>query len=226
MTADQATRAREQKRLREIANEYRQKGYTVILEPPASQLLKFLATLRPDMIAEKDGQSFVVEVKSRKSLTGSTKLEELAKAVEHEPGWKLDLVVTNPRPNERAELEQSHESFSLEEVATRLAHAGRLLDARETEAALLVVSSAMEAAIRLVAKAKGRRLRGRSFLHDAKHLVAYGLLDEQDYDMMEKVFDRRNALVHGYMPEQIEPAEIRKLINRILKIVNEAAPPS
>jgi hypothetical protein len=42
---------REHQRLREVAREYRQRGYEVILEPNTDQLPRFLAPFRIDMLA-------------------------------------------------------------------------------------------------------------------------------------------------------------------------------
>ena len=65
------------------------------------------------------------------------------------------------------------------------------------------------------------RLRGKTFLHNAKHLLAYGVLDEHDYQMMENISRARNALIHGYKFDPIESAEVKSAIGRTREMLDE-----
>ena len=90
------TSTREQQRLREIAREYRQRGYDVIIEPSADQLPGFLAPFRIDMLARSAEETAIVEVRTQESLSDAPELDAVAQALQDHPSWRFELVVTNP----------------------------------------------------------------------------------------------------------------------------------
>ena len=150
------TKDREQKRLTKVAQEYRQKGYEVFVEPGPERLPDFLQSLRPDMIARKGDHGVVVEVKTRESVIGSDEIRQLTEAVAVQPSWELRLVVTNPRKAECATLGEKLDSFSPQEITNLLTKTDRLLTLHEQEGALLLLTAAIEAAIRLVAEREAK----------------------------------------------------------------------
>ena len=64
---------REFTKAKEIANEYKQKGFGVILEPSSSDLPEELKKLnfRPDIIATSDEANLIIEVKTFESVKKS-----------------------------------------------------------------------------------------------------------------------------------------------------------
>ena len=58
----------EERRVQEIAREYRDKGYEVVIRPGRSQLPDFLADYSPDVLACGENENLIVEVGSRTSL--------------------------------------------------------------------------------------------------------------------------------------------------------------
>jgi REase_AHJR-like len=89
----------EYRRLLRVAREYRQKGYHVVVRPSPDELPLALAKCPFDMIAEGEGKKIAVEVRNKENLTlnGSEDLRRMTTLIEQEPGWELELVVTNPR---------------------------------------------------------------------------------------------------------------------------------
>jgi len=92
----------ESRRLKQIAKEYEQQGYTVTLYPSASVLPVPLQTCPFGLIAQSDAKTIAVEVRNRDNLTlnGSEDLRQMAELVKQVPGWEFELVVTNPRKPE------------------------------------------------------------------------------------------------------------------------------
>src|SRR5262245_62152554 len=83
--------------LPEVANNYRGEGYRVILHPGPDDLPPFLRTFRIGLIALKDDEKAVVEVKLRTEDIGKDpQILDLGRAIEAHPDWQLDLVVLNP----------------------------------------------------------------------------------------------------------------------------------
>lgn len=87
----------ERERLLELAEEYRKKGYEVLMPPKPEELPDFLRGYSPDMIVRRGEEAIVIEVKSRTSIASAQYLQGLAQAVEEHPGWRVELVMTNRR---------------------------------------------------------------------------------------------------------------------------------
>jgi hypothetical protein len=85
-------RSEEEKTIRRVAASYRKAGYRVAAQPKSDSIPSFLLDCRPDLIAEREDDRVVIEIKAAGSLKGSNDLVELAKRVESEPGWRLELV--------------------------------------------------------------------------------------------------------------------------------------
>jgi hypothetical protein len=89
----------EHRRLLRLAREYEKQGYQVLRYPSPEQLPEPLQGFSIALIAKGSDETIVVDVRSRPNLTlnGPADLRRLAEKVEELPGWRLNLVVTNPR---------------------------------------------------------------------------------------------------------------------------------
>ncbi len=81
------------KTVEDVANDYRQQGYDVIVAPADEQLPDFLRSFQLSMLARSPSENVVVEVRTRASLTATPKLDKLAKVINDQDGWRIDLVV-------------------------------------------------------------------------------------------------------------------------------------
>src|SRR5262245_6723949 len=90
---------RESQRVKELATEYRNKGYTVTTPGALSDAPEFLrvAGYVPDLIARSKSGNLVIEVKSRQTASDLRFLSQVAEHVNAQPGWEFVLVFTNPR---------------------------------------------------------------------------------------------------------------------------------
>src|SRR5260370_32431551 len=77
--------------IKQYADWYSQQGYQVSTEPSPRELPEFLRTLAPDLIAHRDGENIVVEIKTS-SPASFEEVQRLARALEHRAGWKLQVV--------------------------------------------------------------------------------------------------------------------------------------
>ncbi|MEM7556615.1 MAG: hypothetical protein AAF378_21455 [Cyanobacteria bacterium P01_A01_bin.84] len=89
----------ERRRLMQLAREYRQKGYKVIINPTPEKLPSSLAECSLDMIAVSGSKVVAAEVRTKENLTlnGSEDLRYISKSVSQLPGWEFELVITNSR---------------------------------------------------------------------------------------------------------------------------------
>lgn len=220
-----------QKKLQEVAEEYREQGYDVTLSPKREQLPEFLQPFQLDMIAFRypketpesisahalNGDSkieptnVVVEIRTRTSFNQAPALDRVAEAIEDNTDWRLDLVVANP---EGYSFWQ-HPSQSLlndEDIHYRLQEAQELSLQEHGEAALLLTWSTLEALLRRDAEAKHIPLESEhrdNPLHLIKSLFTYGMLDREQYQILKSGVSTQYTMAHGY--------RVKKSISELLQ---------
>ncbi|MBV7340194.1 hypothetical protein KFU94_70710 [Chloroflexi bacterium TSY] len=77
---------RERERLQTVVDEYQGRGYEVILQPGPDQLPEFLRDYQPTLIARQDEETIVIEVKSRRSLSQSPWIRDMAHLLQEKEG--------------------------------------------------------------------------------------------------------------------------------------------
>ena len=179
--------------LRKAAEEYRNKGYEVILDAP----LDFFPGFQADLLVRKDGEVKVIEVKSRASLAASPKIRELAQVIDSKPGWSLELLlVAEP---EKLEAPEGAKAFGRDRILGRLEQAEKLLQMEDSDAALVLAWSAWEAAARVMIVEDGVPEIGITkpgyVLEQATFL---GIISRDEYHRLREVQKYRNAVVHGF----------------------------
>jgi hypothetical protein len=82
---------------RALANHYKSKGFKVSSEHGNFARPRMIAGVRPDIVARKGNKVLIIEVKSNATLTRSaTALRKLSQFAKSKPGYRFDLVITNP----------------------------------------------------------------------------------------------------------------------------------
>jgi hypothetical protein len=206
------TTPREQRRLLEVAREYRQRGYKVIIEPHAEQLPAFLASFHIDMLARNAEENVIVEVRTQDSLTGIPKLDAIAQALHDKPSWRFELVVTNPKDRSAISFK---DAVSLEhsDVLYRLAEARQLLSQEHGEAALLLAWSATEALLRSIAANENIRVEQANPRLLIKSLFTGGVLDSEQYQTFQQALQARNMIVHGYKEQHSSASSLEMMLS-------------
>ena len=201
----------ERERLLKLAEEYREKGYEVFFHPNIEDLPEFLNNYRPDMIVRKGEENVVIEVKSRSSLNSSSNqyLGNLAQAVERHPGWRFELVMTNPEdttysPKAEGSL-QEHEIESHLQIA-------RQLTTQHPELALLYSWSLVEATLRLIAQKEEVSLERFDPRYLINQLVTEGVISKSEYQLLMNLLSLRNSIAHGFKTIQITQNYVYELI--------------
>lgn len=190
-----------QERVSAIADRYRKRGYQVVQEPNPSQLPSFLQGFRPDILAQNAAESVVVEIKSYGQVTRSQELENLAKSIESHPGWRMELVFSNPpeqTASEAPSINSQNPTIGIPEIESRIASSKQLASIGETQSAIILLWSALEATLRI-----GLERIPASFINNSsaaiiKQGVAYGLMDQKDSDFLSQLLPARNAAAHGF----------------------------
>jgi len=206
------TANRERERLLKLAEEYRNKGYEVSFHPNPEDLPDFLRNYRPDMIVRRGDEAVIIEVKSRSSLNSSSTqyLRNLAQVVEKHPGWRFELVMTNPE--DAAYSPKAEGSLQQPEIETRL-QVARQLATQHPESAILYSWSLVEATLRLVAEYEGLSLQRFDPLYLVKQLVTEGVISRPEYQLLMNALSLRNAIAHGFKTTQLTQESVYELID-------------
>jgi hypothetical protein len=205
------TTEREHQRLREVAREYRQRGYEVLIEPRPDQLPEFLAPFRVDLLARSTEENVIVEVRTQESLTDTPELDAIAQALHNKPSWRFELVVTNPRDRSSLQFKDAT-TLSHRDITYRLHEARQLSDQEHGEAALLLAWSTTEALLRYIADAEAIPVTQHNPSQVTKSLFTYGVLDKEQYQALQDGLQARNMVVHGYKERQSLADTVGKLL--------------
>jgi uncharacterized protein YutE (UPF0331/DUF86 family) len=200
----------ERERLIKLAEEYRDKGYEISFQPNPEDLPDFLKNYRPDMIARRGDEAVIIEVKSRSSLNSSAQyLRNLAQAVEQHPGWRFELVMTNPE--DATYSQRAEDSLQENEIESRL-QVTRQLATQHLESAILYSWSLAEATLRLVAENEGLSLQRFDSLYLVKQLAIEGVLSKSEYQFLMNALSLRNSIAHGFKTAQLDQESLYELI--------------
>lgn len=199
-----------------IAEEYRQKGYEILMNPRSDQLPKEIGSYVPDFIASKGGEHVVVEVKRRKELSSKPELRIVADRIREIRGWRLDLALLAddlPVPD--------FKPLAPEEIKQRLSAAQRLAnETGDIEGAFLLIWTALESSLRTQLEEEGKRSFSPRQL--VKFSYSIGLLSEEELKFLEEAADLRDEIVHGMKPSTHSTDAILARANQIAERLIQA----
>lgn len=185
------TSERERRRLASVASEYQEQGYDVKVRPTAADLPDFMAGFQPDLIATGKGESVVVEVKARNEVENDREVAALEAVIRNRPGWRFELIIDGLDSEDGSLLGPHQIETSLEE-ANELQMRGHVV------AALLLLWSATEGILRLLAARENVELESPAPGYMTKRLYTLGLLGRDQYRILDEAVRLRNQAAHGF----------------------------
>jgi uncharacterized protein YutE (UPF0331/DUF86 family) len=184
--------------IQNVAEQYRTNGYTIITSPDDDAIPSFLKGFQPDILAYKDNDNVVVEVKPRRTLATDHQLAYLTSLVNSQPGWRLDLVVINTGDATDATM-NDYIDRDLDAIASLVIQAKALKDLKQIEAAYMLMWAATEATLRHTAAWHNVELeRIPQPQRMIRALFSNGIISRSQYDALMEAMRSRNALVHGF----------------------------
>ena len=218
------TRDVHDRKVSEIAAQYAQQGYHVLVEPSNGELPFDLGSYRPDLLAEKGDEHYLIQVKTGSNHISVERVRELAEEVGQHPNWRFLLVTAEdleigdtPPAGERL--------LSWQELKDHATTAGQLLELEASEAAFLWSWTIFEAILRH--RAVRAFLPIERFATSAllKHLYSSGEISMDQFDEAMQALELRNRVAHGFAADNVEAAAAR-LLSLIQQLLNEWAPRS
>jgi len=175
------------RRRRQVAATYRKHGYSVTAPATSDTVPEFLRGCQPDLIAEKDGDRVVIEVKRSSALKGVNDLTELAERVAAAPGWRLEVVALRSEDGTPGVPTADW----LESMLGQRATAGCAVHH------CIYLLEVLDYLIRGIALNNHVRVRDKTARRLAAELVYAGVIDQGLLDRIEASFGWRDTVMHG-----------------------------
>ncbi|MDQ2080982.1 hypothetical protein RA307_12385 [Xanthobacteraceae bacterium Astr-EGSB] len=185
--------------LRNIVADLEDEGYEVFLQPSKLILPRFLKNFRPDAVAHRGGEHLVVAL-----VTGSAEADKdlpaMTTAVRANPGWSLRLIIADPTREQKTLSPERLETIkrSADEMAA-------LIREGLYRAAMLVGWSTLEALGRAAMPAELARPQNPKGL--VQILAQEGYVLPTEAELLRKLADKRNALIHGEVQTEVSKSE-------------------
>jgi len=197
-----------------VAEDYRRRGYDVDIVPRGPGLPEFLGGFQPDLIARSPAESVVVEVKVGTRTSVAERFREVAERVNRQPGWRFSLVFVSPdQPDQISEARPAPLSLLRE----RVQNADALSGAGQSEAAFLLLFSALEGILRFLGHRAQLPLESLPPSTLIRELYSAGEIDRAQFDSLMRLLPIRNRLVHGFgSQERLDVGELRLLVQALL----------
>jgi hypothetical protein len=221
MSADTDLVTSERKAIRQYADWYSRQGYQISIEPSPRELPEFLRTLAPDLIAHRDDENVVVEIKTS-SPASFEQVQRLARALEHRAGWKLRVVYADlPDPEWAPPSELPQAADLLARLDNLSAEGG---DDDPNRLQFLLLWSIIEAAARHRLPALNisptSRISSSALI---KMLLTEGIIEEDEYSVLRRALAVRNAIAHGFLNQPVDTALFEQIREAALLLLRPAA---
>jgi hypothetical protein len=211
----------ESQAIAKVAEDYRRRGYDVVITPRGPDLPEFLAGYQPGIIARSPTESVVIEVKVGTRTSVAERFQEIAEQINRQPGWRFSLVYVSPSaPDQLMEADPA----PLPQLQERAREADSLLQANQPEAAFLLYWSTLEGSLRLLGRRAQLPLENLPSSALIRELYSSGELSREDFETLMGLLPVRNTLVHGLVgrTERANVEPLRSLVNTLLENAKSA----
>jgi REase_AHJR-like len=192
------------KKIQSTAQELRDNGYKVSIEPSNLDLPFELGGYYPDLIATKGTEGIILEVKTSLSRLPIDRFQEIAEQIATHNGWRfllvtLDDAIENILPSGEQDLP------SWEELKANSSKLDNLIQDSLFEPALLFFSSILEAVLRKRAMNQNIPIWRFPEKNLLNHLFSNGEISMSELDLFKACLDLRNRVAHG-ISASIDPS--------------------
>jgi hypothetical protein len=214
-----------EQRLNTVADSYRSRGFKVVLRPGSADLPPFAKDFKVEILATGADANVLASVKgSPAELEADPNLPTYAEIIGKQPGWRFDLLVLGPDDG-LPKVERQANEPSEEDVRRTLDEAERMVKAGFIAAAFAAAWGALEAAMRRRLRAAGGEAgwgtTPRTMLNE---LYSSGELSTSVLRDLERLFQLRSAVVHGFSTTAVDPGAVRFLADTARRLLTQAQP--
>lgn len=188
-------------------------GYEVYRNPPRHLLPAFMGDYTPDAIALGAPKNLAIEV-VRADRPSAAKEHRLIERFTGEPNWDLRIFYARS-----GESRATIEPLPRDVIAAKVEGVERLLAAGETEAALLIGWSILEAIGRHLVP--GRLERAQSAARLIEFLAGEGIVTPDEADQMRRLAELRNRIAHGGLETPVMGADVSAFVATLKLVLQE-----
>lgn len=196
----------ERRKVLATARRYRRDGYKVTGPDEWPEKPDFLGDIVPALIAEREDDKVIVEVKEVTAIRGSNEIVELAKRVASQPGWRFELIGL-PAPSK----------VGMPDLDSARAEVKRLLEQGFSKPAFILVCATIENLAAYASVLSRRRPEKQPVRSLIREMVLQGFISEDVKHEIDEALARRNAILH----DASEPTPTRRDIEALLNLGDE-----
>ncbi len=206
----------EQQKIQSTAQQLEERGYRVVTEPSKSDLPFNLGGYLPDLIATKDEQGIVFEVKPSFKRISIDRLQNIAEQVASHDGWRFVLMTLDDESEEVLPLDRKDFPY-WQDLQSRLLKVDTLIQESLFEPAILFLWSILEVLLRKKAVIENvpiERLPANNLLD---HLYSRGQISMDQFEVFKDFLKLRNKTAHGIITPTDATGEMLILANHTIK---------
>lgn len=177
-------------------------GYSVIVQPSATELPPELKQFRPDGIAIGKKPHLVIEVTSERG--GHERATKIREALRNNPEWQLYVVFNRSTASEPLALQSLESIERLADIASKVA-------VQDRRAGLLMCWAALEAIARLIEPQKFGRPQTPGRI--VEELASPGYITPSEAASLRKLASIRNSFIHGVISVDVTQNELDEFID-------------
>jgi hypothetical protein len=196
------------KKIEDAATELRSSGYKVTVEPSSADMPFDLGNYKPDIIATKNGEGIVLEVKAVHARLSVDRFQEIAEQVAKHSGWKF-ILVTLDDVDERIVPSAKGELPAWDELNYNLGKIDDFFRDSLLEPGLLYLWSTIEAMLRKRSFSEQIPIHRFPPAKLLNHMYSSGEISIAEYDLLKALFEKRNKAAHGLVVA-LEKDELEK----------------
>lgn len=205
------------RKTREIVREYKNEGYTVIENPSRNDIPDFLENFKPDIIAKKDNDNVIIEIKISTLLKKNNflELEEIASIINSQKNWRFELIFTNPK-----DFEENFEEEFLNEIQlkSRIEISKNLVN-KDINIAFLSLWTIFENISRKATESEN--FKNKTINGIIKKLYSKSIINHIEYNNLDTFVKLRNNISHGYN-STVNEIQFNELLELILKFLGKS----
>jgi len=200
--------------LEQLVPQLQAEGYTVYLEPSRQLLPPFMEGYTPDAIALRRDKNLAIEV-IVEGPSSKANEDRLKRRFESRKDWELRFYYVRP-----AGRRDGLPAMANQTIDSSIESLEGLISSGQISAAVLMAWATFEALGRALSPDKFARPQTPARLIEV--LAADGSVTPSEADLLRKLANSRNRLIHGTLNEKIDPAELTKFV-AILKTLRQTA---
>lgn len=185
-----------EQRIQSTAQELLDNGYKISIKPPVCDLPFELGGYRPDLMATKDNEGIILEIKTSLNRLSVDRFQDIAERVATHHGWRF-LLVTLDDTSEKILPLGGDELPSWQELNVHLVNLNTLIQNSLFEPAILFLWSILEAALRKRAIAQNIPISRFPTNQLLNHAFSSGEISMSEFDLFMSYLEVRNRIAHG-----------------------------